>query len=186
MNNLFIIIIFFSCIFRASLLFALPADDVIPLIDQDYYSYAHSAMKDAKKSIFCVMYSANINPKYTKRKEYQLIDDLVDAHKRGVAVTVIFEKNFAFWEKGARSRTVEKKSQKAYDLLKEKGVPVFYDSAKNITHSKILVIDSYITILGSTNWTYSALNENHEASVLIKSKSIAESFLAELNKIPKD
>ncbi|MCF6150050.1 MAG: hypothetical protein E3K37_15480 [Candidatus Kuenenia sp.] len=185
MKYLFIITIFI-CSFRASFLFALPADDVIPLVDQDYYSQVHRAMKEAKKSIFCVMYSANINPKYTKRKEYQLIDDLVDAHKRGVNVTVIFEKNIAFWAKGTKGRTIDKKSQKAYELLKEKGVPVFYDSIKTITHSKILVIDNYITILGSTNWTYSALNENHEASVMIKSKNVAESFLAALNTISKE
>lgn len=185
LKYLFIITIFI-CSFRTSFLFALPADDVIPLVDQDYYSHVHRAMKEAKKSIFCVMYSANINPKYPKSKEYQLIDDLADAHKRGIRVTVIFEKNIAFWAKGAKGRTVEKKSRKAYELLKEKGVPVFYDSIKSVTHSKILVIDNYITILGSTNWTYSALNKNHEASVLIKSKSVAESFLAELNKIPKD
>lgn len=186
MKYLFIVIIFFTCTFCPSLLFALPADDVIPLVDQEYYFHVHRAMKDAKNSIFCVMYSSNINPKYPKSKEYQLLDGLVDAHKRGVAVTVIFEKNIAFWEKGAKGKTVEKKSPKAYEFLKEKGVPVFYDSVKNITHSKILVIDNYVTILGSTNWTYSALNKNHEASVLIKSRSVAESFLAKLNKIPRD
>ncbi|MEK7290856.1 MAG: phospholipase D-like domain-containing protein, partial [Planctomycetota bacterium] len=53
------------------------------------------------------------------------------------------------------------------------------------THNKILVIDNYITIVGSTNWTYSALKKNHEASVLIKSRSVAESFLGKLGTISR-
>jgi cardiolipin synthase len=48
-----------------------------------------------------------------------------------------------------------------------------------------LVIDEYITIIGSTNWTYSALRKNHEASVMIKSKSVALAFERKLKKIEK-
>ena len=54
-----------------------------------------------------------------------------------------------------------------------------------INHSKIFVIDEYITIIGSTNWTYSALRKNHEASVMIKSKSVAIAFERKLEKIEK-
>lgn len=125
MRYLFIVIIFFTCTFCPSLLFALPADDVVPLVDQEYYFHVHRAMKDAKNSIFCVMYSANINPKYPKSKEYQLLDGLVDAHKRGVAVTVIFEKNIAFWEKGAKGKTVEKKKSEGIRVSQRKGCSCF-------------------------------------------------------------
>jgi len=175
--------IFLVCTFFPTHLFALPADDVVPLIDRDYFSQVHSALQDAKESVFCVMYSARISPKYKQGQEHILINDLIDAHKRGVEVTVIFEKNIAFWESGNKGRKVERKSLEAYELLKEKGVPVYYDGIRCVTHSKILVIDNNITILGSTNWTYSALKKNHEASVLIKSKSVAEAFMEKLKQI---
>ena len=173
------------CIFYTSPSFGLPADDVVPLADGDYYPQVHQTLITAKKSIMCVMYIADINPKYNRGWEYNLVNDLISAHRRGVDVSVIFDQNTAFWEEGKKGKKTERKSREAYELLKKNGVPVYYDSKDCITHSKILVIDNYITIVGSTNWTYSALKKNHEASVLIKSRSVAESFLEKLRTISK-
>lgn len=176
---------FIFCVFYTHVSFGLPADDVIPLVDEEYYPQVHKSLSTARESIWCVMYSADIDSKYKNGWEYNLVNDLVQAHRRGLAVTVIFEQNTTFWEKGEKGKEIKRKSQEAYELLKRNGVPVYYDSNNRITHSKILVIDNYITILGSTNWTYSALKKNHEASVLIRSRSVAESFLHKLRKISK-
>lgn len=184
-NKFPIIVIFVLYIFYTPPSFALPADDVIPLVDGDYYPQVHEALTTAKKSIMCVMYMADINPKYNRGWEYNLVHDLINAHRRGVNVTVIFDQNIMFWETGKKQKKTERKSSEAYELLKKNGVPVYYDSNDRVTHSKILVIDDYITIVGSTNWTYSALKKNHEASVLIKSRSVAEAFLEKLRTISK-
>lgn len=165
--------------------FGLPADDVIPLVDGDYYPQVHQALIAAKKSIMCVMYIADIDPKHNHGWEYNLVNDLINAHRREVEVTVIFDQNRMFWETGKKSKKTERKSDDAYELLRKNGVPVFYDSNDQVTHSKIVIVDGYITILGSTNWTYSALKKNHEASVLIKSHSVAEAFLEKLRTITK-
>ena len=183
--KVFIIVLIVFCAFHTPSSFGLPADDVIPLVDGDYYPQVHQALITARKSISCVMYMADINPKYNKGWEYNLVNDLIGAHRRGVAVTVIFDQNTMFWEEGKKGKKTERRSQEAYELLKKNGVPVYYDSKDRITHNKILVIDNYITIVGSTNWTYSALKKNHEASVLIKSRSVAESFLNKLRTISK-
>ena len=183
--KVFIIVLVVFCAFHTSSSFGLPADDVIPLVDGDYYPQVHQALITASKSISCVMYMADINPKYNKGWEYNLVNDLIGAHRRGVDVSVIFDQNTMFWESGKNGKKTERRSQEAYELLKKNGVPVYYDSKDRVTHSKILVIDGYITILGSTNWTYSALRKNREASVLIKSRSVAESFLNKLRTISK-
>lgn len=165
--------------------FGLPADDVIPLIDGDYYPQVHQALITARQSILCVMYLADIDKKYNRGWEYNLVNDLIGAHRRGVDVTVIFDQNIKFWEGKNKGRKPERKSSEAYELLKKNGVPVYYDNIERVTHTKALLIDNYITIVGSTNWTYSALKKNHEASVMIKSKSVAEAFLAKLRTISK-
>lgn len=180
-----VFVAFVVCTSYSSPSFGLPADDIVPLVDDQYYPQVHQLLTAAKKSIFCVMYIADINPKYNRGWEYALVHALINAHRRGVTVTVIFDQNIMFWEKGKKRNEIERKSHKAYGLLKRNGVPVYYDSENRVVHSKILVIDGYITILGSANWTYSALKKNHEASVLIKSHSVAEAFLEELKKIPK-
>ena len=165
--------------------YPLPADDVIPLVDAEYYPAVHKALTNAKKSILCVMFMAKLDPKHTGGDEYQLVLDLINAHKRRVKVQVIFDQNVKFWERGKNRNVIEKKSEYAYKLLLKSGVPVFYDNENKITHNKVLVIDKYITIIGSTNWTYSALRKNHEASVMIKSRRVALAFEGELEKIER-
>tara|TARA_B100000959_G_scaffold47019_1_gene48038 strand:- start:442 stop:1029 length:588 start_codon:yes stop_codon:yes gene_type:complete len=164
---------------------SLPADDVIPLVDTEYYPAGHKALTNAKKSILCVMFMAKLEPKHTGGDEYQLVLDLINAHKRGVEVQVIFDQNVKFWEKGKDRNVLEKKSEYAYELLSKNGVPVFYDNENRVTHNKVLIIDKYITIIGSTNWTYSALRKNHEASVMIKSGSVALAFEGKFEKIER-
>ena len=165
--------------------YSFTADEVIPLIDEEYYPEVHKVLINAEKSILCVMYMAKLDPKHSHGYEYQLVVDLINAHKRGVNVLVIFDQNVKFWEKGKRRDVIEKKSEYAYDLLLSNGVPVFYDSKNKVTHNKVLVIDKYITVVGSTNWTYGALRKNHEASVMIKSRSVALAFVEKLEQIEK-
>lgn len=184
-NKLSIAVIFVLCVFCGASSFGLPADDVIPLVDSDYYPQVHQTLITAKKSIMCVMYMADIDPKYNRGWEYNLVNDLISAQRRGLEVTVIFDQNIMFWETGKKGKNLERKSDNAYELLRKNGVTVYYDSADRVTHSKIVVVDGYITILGSTNWTHSALKKNHEASVLIKSHSVADAFLERLKTISK-
>lgn len=163
--------------------YSLPADDVIPLVDAEYYPAVHKALVDAKKSILCIMFMAKLDPKHAGGDEYQLVLDLINAHKRGVKVQVIFDQNVKFWEKDKNRNVIEKKSEYAYELLSKNGVPVFNDNENKVTHNKVLIIDKYITIIGSTNWTYSALRKNHEASVMIKSGSVALAFEGKFERI---
>ncbi len=188
-STVFVYIIFINILvllLNGKPVYSLPADDVIPLVNGEYYPEVHKVLTKAKKSILCVMFMAKLDPKHTKGDEYQLVLDLIAAHKRGVKVRVIFDQNVKFWEKERKRDLIERKSEYAYELLSRNGVPVFYDNEKKVTHSKVLVIDNYITIIGSTNWTYSALRKNHEASVIIKSKSVARTFEQKLAKIEKD
>ena len=54
------------------------------------------------------------------------------------------------------------------------------------THTKFLIIDKKIVILGSTNWTFSALSRNHEISAVIHSEESA-SFLQDFfEKVKKE
>ncbi len=174
-----------SLLYEGKSAYSLPVDDAVPLIDQEYYPEVHKAFTNARKSILCIMYMAKLDPGHMDGDEYQLVLDLINAHKRGVKVLVIFDQNVKFWEKGKKRNIIERKSEYAYDLLLHAGVPVFYDSKNRVTHSKVMVVDEYITIVGSANWTYGALRKNHEASVMIKSRDVALAFERKLKKIEK-
>jgi phosphatidylserine/phosphatidylglycerophosphate/cardiolipin synthase-like enzyme len=46
-----------------------------------------------------------------------------------------------------------------------------------------MVADGESTLLGSTNWTYYALTNNNEVSVLIRSKEVAKELVDYFNRV---
>ena len=46
-----------------------------------------------------------------------------------------------------------------------------------------MVVDGQLTLLGSTNWTYYALTNNNEVSVLIRSKELAKAIIDYFNRV---
>ena len=150
---------------------------VLPLTDEGYFPAVHEVLKGAKQSILCVMYLAKYDSKFPNGPEATLLGDLINAHKRGVQVFVVLDRT-RYHEAGT-----DDKNQAAFAFLKDGGVPVVYDEIDRATHSKILIVDDALTILGSTNWTYSALKRNHESAVLIQSEKVAQVFKKKLMEI---
>ncbi|MGR3220259.1 MAG: phospholipase D-like domain-containing protein [Candidatus Anammoxibacter sp.] len=182
--SIFFVII--SIWFSTQQCYPFSAKNVIPLINDQYFPKVHKALREAKKSIFCVMYMATLRKNDETGLVNILIKDLIKAHKRGVDVKVIFDQNVPFWKKKKRKGYIERRSKDAYGKLLRAGVPVYYDDKNQITHNKVIVIDDYITIVGSTNWTYSAMNKNNEASVLIESSEVAKEFTRRLRLVPRE
>ena len=50
-------------------------------------------------------------------------------------------------------------------------------------HHKFSVIDDRLVMMGSFNFTMSAINQNYESIVLIKTSSIVASFKSEFNSL---
>jgi phosphatidylserine/phosphatidylglycerophosphate/cardiolipin synthase-like enzyme len=40
----------------------------------------------------------------------------------------------------------------------------------------MMIIDSQIVLVGSTNWSHFSLDKNHEANILINSKELAKEY----------
>ena len=113
-----------------------------------------------------------------------LVHDLIDAHQRGVKVKVILDKNLPEVEEvlGDYER-VGNKNDNAYKLLKSKGLNVTFDSPEVITGACAVVIDGYISIIGSAYWSYQGLVENFESSSMIESKEVAKVRMDYIHKI---
>jgi len=78
------------------------------------------------------------------------------------------------------------KTNNAFNLLKDRGINIIYDSRSVTTHSKLVIIDGRIVILGSTNFSYYGLEKNNEANVLIESEKISEQYEAYFNDLWND
>ena len=137
-------------------------NQVIPLNDREYFSTLKNLIDSANSSVHILMYNVNYYPSYPDSPSNLLIHALGNASERGVGVKII---------------TDETPTEKpVLGILRERGVDIKFDSKDVTTHAKLIIIDSKIVIIGSTNWSYYSIDKNHEANVLINSESLAKEF----------
>lgn len=94
---------------------------------------------------------------------------VVEAHRRGVKVTVILDK----------SQRSEKYS--AADFLLHAGVPTFIDASHAIAHNKIMIIDGHKVLTGSFNFTKAAEEKNAENLLVLEDVNLAFKYTTNLN-----
>jgi len=159
-----------SSTFHLSPTFGLPAEDVQLVVDSQYFQVAKKIIREAKTSIQIMMFEMGYYDKYPNTPSNLLIKELIAAKRRGVRVEVILE------VKEGRDRTTER-NRHTGRILSDEGVGVIYDSLFKTTHAKWMVVDGHLALVGSTNWTYYALTNNNEVSVLIRSKQVAKELV---------
>ena len=116
-----------------------------------------AAIAGAKKEILVQAYSFTSAP---------IAKALVEAFKRGVAVSVVLDKS---------QRTAKYSSA---DFLAHAGIATFIDTKHAIAHNKIMVIDRQIILTGSFNFTKAAEESNAENLLVIRDPKLAARFMA--------
>ncbi|MBA3685570.1 MAG: hypothetical protein H0W72_10075 [Planctomycetes bacterium] len=97
-----------------------------------------------------------------------MLQALADARGRGVDVRVCLD----LGDRVGMAGEPDAKHEVAAAWLRGLGVPVVIDERERTTHSKVVVVDDRYAIVGSHNWTYSALGRNREASLLVDDPAI--------------
>jgi phosphatidylserine/phosphatidylglycerophosphate/cardiolipin synthase-like enzyme len=93
-----------------------------------------------------------------------LADALISAKERGISVKVILEPS-VYQNSGI------------FKYLINNGIDVSWASTRfQVTHSKFMIVDDSIVLVGSMNWSENALKNNREASVIIYSKELSKDF----------
>ena len=92
-----------------------------------------------------------------------ILDSLVNAHKRGVNVDVLIDKGCTNYMRYITGLTTN-------------SIPVKIDYKHAIAHNKIMIIDDYIVITGSYNFTKAAENNNAENLVIFHNVDIAKKY----------
>jgi phosphatidylserine/phosphatidylglycerophosphate/cardiolipin synthase-like enzyme len=90
---------------------------------------------------------------------------LVEAHRRGVRVQVILDK----------SQRTGKYSEA--DFLKNNDIPTLMDARHAIAHNKIMIIDGYLVLTGSFNFTKAAEENNAENLLVINDPVLAKEYI---------
>ncbi|WP_372367126.1 phosphatidylserine/phosphatidylglycerophosphate/cardiolipin synthase family protein [Candidatus Uabimicrobium sp. HlEnr_7] len=130
-----------------------------------YYSVVEDALKNAESEITVIMY-------YVYDKNLFLLELLAKAKKRGVKIKILLEKT----TRKAFNSHIYMYNARVAKILKKYGIyKVSFDSTSKVTHSKILIVDGYKTIIGSNNWSKKN-SFTHQVGAVIHSKKIALSF----------
>lgn len=161
------VLFFLLLTFLASAAFA---DNSQILTGKEYFLTTLQAIQQAKKSVLVAMYLINVGPVADENPASMLLESLISAKERKVAVKVILEESQSI-------------NHNAYNRLKQKGVEVYFDTALKVLHAKAIIIDSKICILGSHNWTRAALNDNYEFAAYIEDTKLAEKLIDDIAKI---
>ncbi|ASJ09733.1 phospholipase [Thermococcus siculi] len=137
---------------------------VTVLEEREYYTNLIKAIDSSKSEIYVMMFLMKYDPGDGYDPANDLIRALVKARQRGVRVHVLLEDGID-------------ENRKAYDYLRANGVDVTFDSPSTTLHAKVVVIDGKTVFIGSHNWSEAALDWNHEVSVRIDSRKLAEEMV---------
>lgn len=152
---------------------------VILLKNSEYFPALTAAIDEAKSEIIMsfFLFKAGVNKRsYPDR----VLAHLVRAAQRGVKVILILENS------GGHDEKLDAQNRKTKELLQDKGVEVYFDSPRKTTHTKIIVVDQKLVLLGSHNLTQAALKYNNEISILINQPELAREARAFILKIAKE
>ena len=159
------------------------ADETIPakvtdLSDRKYESALIQLLDNAKESIVISMYS--ISPGTGEKNPVKLLlNDLLEARKRGVSVTMYLNTRFMGTEETEESFI----GSPAFKELKDAGCNIYLIPPIRRLHDKLIIIDNRYVIVGSTNWSNSALRRNFESNTLIDSPLHAQEKLKHLENV---
>ncbi|MBS7634650.1 hypothetical protein KEJ34_04025 [Candidatus Bathyarchaeota archaeon] len=139
------------------------------LTDQAYYYSIRTDLQRSSKSILVVMYSMIYDPYHDPPNwANDLIEELINAKRRGVNVRVIIEYR-------TYSGFLENNLW-AHNYLFSNGVSVKLDDEPDNDHLKLVIIDDKIIYIGSHDWNDPSLFSNHEISVKIVSEKLSKTL----------
>jgi phosphatidylserine/phosphatidylglycerophosphate/cardiolipin synthase-like enzyme len=145
------------------------------LANEEYFDTLISQLTQAKQKVVVSMFLFAPGD-HEQNRANQVREALIKAAKRGVRVQVFLDISDDMDFSTEANRGVAKD-------LRRRGITVRFDSPGRTTHTKLVVIDQRRLLLGSHNFTHSALRHNNEASVLIESPTLARQALAYLQRI---
>lgn len=162
-----------------------PDHDIVPAPETPLYSASGSIMQvlpsgpgfpdENNLKVFThLMHRADrkitiVNPYFVPPES--LLSAILSAATRGVQVRLINSEAIDQWMVGYAQRSF-------YDMLLEAGVEVYLYKKPNLLHSKVIVVDDEVAIIGSSNMDMRSFELDLELSVICYDETIAKQVQA--------
>lgn len=151
------------CLGLAVMASALPVKGVTPINSRDYSPAVQKLIQGARSEILIMLYQVRFYDDYPGSDSNNMIDALIAARQRGVAVTALIEASG--WEP-----TNDAENKRVAAMLAAGGVSVYMDSPDITSHQKVIIIDNEATVVASLNWSHYSLRVNNEVGAIIWSR----------------
>ena len=146
--------------FAANIFASIPISESLDICltpDQSCLPSIIKSLDGAKSKILLLGYSFTSKP---------ITEALISAKNRGVEVRLVLD----------HSQQFQKSSKESVELLLANRIDVLFDHSVKIAHNKIIIVDDYLSITGSYNWSHSAEFNNAENLIFIKSNDVAKKY----------
>ena len=146
---------------------AFPIDSALPLQNRQYYYFLRNAVESAKYRIWASIFIINVTRGHDYDLEVREIVKLL-SYKRslGLNVKVIIGHS-------ETTPAIRDADEIARQYMRARHIPVRrYKGSRKSTHSKYVLIDGDLVILGSHNWTMNAFSKSEEDSIAIYSEDL--------------
>lgn len=141
-----------------------------------YHEFLPGILGSAQSSIRVAMFHAALpGPQHPTRA---LLDALIDAHGRGVDVRVLLDSDRST---DPYLSTVINSAAKRY--LEEAGVACRFDDEAHLLHSKYVVVDAEVAVVGSHNWSAGSYFRFDDVSIVVRSNSFAGELVARFDRL---
>jgi len=128
------------------------------IIGNEFLKKVLPILKEAKKEIDIIVFDWRWYKDQVGYSIQKFNQEIIQKAKSGVNIRAILN-----------TKDTEK-------ILKEQGIKTNIRDFGGLLHTKLMIIDDQIVIIGSHNYTYNAFETNFEASVIIDDKDIAQIF----------
>lgn len=160
------------------ILMSVPADgekyepeDATPLWTDRYGDKLVSELRKAEKSIFILQYLV-MGRGYVPQVR-NILDVLKTKSRNGVNVRIIADGS----REGEYGNPINSMLNTSLDTGSAR---VTVLSPEQVMHSKVVVIDTTVSFIGSQNWTKSGLSENVELAAFVRDESFSRDLLEQL------
>jgi phosphatidylserine/phosphatidylglycerophosphate/cardiolipin synthase-like enzyme len=141
------------------------------LVGSAYYSRVQRLFDAAATSIdVCMFHVAAPDPGHPT---YRLLEALVRAHGRGVAVRVLMDQDR---EEDPYRSTIVNTPARTY--LSGNGVACRFDVSDALLHSKFLLIDGARAVVGSHNWSAGSYFQFDDVTLVVASAALVTAMKA--------
>lgn len=155
------------------------AEWISVLDGSEYYKSVPDIIKSANKSVKVAMF--HIAYPKTDHPTKTLLDQLIEAQKKGVEVKVVLDKDRE--HDPYKSKVI---NQNAKEYLKKNGVECKFDKEDILLHSKYIIVDDKYIVIGSHNWSAGSYFQFDDLSFVICSPEISVQLSERFDKLWKD